>query len=231
MTCNSSNVGMSCACQFSLPVECSEISLNPYDVVGRAHNQVLTHLVSTEVFADMKSAYSKANSYLSGAYGFTAADFVPFETIAKDLRNAIDKGMEFLKEIISNSTVEKAAVIKAIQQAILTSQNAKTFQRRINNAIQLIAESEDLPQIEKAELFGMASVAYHSVMYWNRQDSINIFDQESQSRAGGPFWADISGFFVGFVGSLIYNNNAPGNTNPFANGVAVGGLASKAAKK
>lgn len=215
---------------FCMPQSAEAISLNPYEGVGIAHNAGLKAMQNFDVIDNLQEGYKMISTFLMGAYGRKKEEFIPFSAISREFLEVISGPYDYLLKLAENATRAEKEVYNLTLTAALEANSPKQFEIRLNSAIRKAVETDSLNVTEKAKLLGFIAVVKHSVMYWNSVQAEDYFDETLEARAVKPWLADAAGFLVGFVGTLVVNNNTPGNWNPFTNGTTVATAASAAVK-
>lgn len=206
---------------------------NPVEDAGIAHNEVLTHISGESVLADLEGSYQAVISYMTSRYDVSADEFLPWGEISESFSAIIADGYGEFVAMKDASAPKVATALGRIHDAILNSETATDFESLMDTLVSDLLADEEMSDQDKCLALGAVALAVHSTRYWNAQVRGDIFGDTPQAKKKGPFWADVGGFVGGFVGTLVYNNNngSGGDLNPFANGAAVGGLASAAAKE
>lgn len=206
---------------------------NPLAELGASHNQVLHYLEGAEAFVQFELTYQVILGFLAGRLELKRDDFLPLENVFDSFKWSITDGHGFFTAEKAMSDRFVGDVLDKLEDILLEAPNEKKLVKRMRKLTIEVQLDARLELETKAKLLGAIAVAEQSVAYWNSASRYDFFDGIALERRAGAFWADISGFIAGFTGALTYNaNNGSGpDVNPFATGVAVSSLASKAAKE
>lgn len=197
-------------------------SSNPFEYVGQLHNIALAQAIEGNTIS-----YTDIVSHLSELMNESPSSFATLEVLDLDLDVIVDNGHEYYRNLWAPGYIERdeKAYLNEVESILLADFENEQFVDEMDQVAIQVLDDDQINAHGKEILLGTISLAKHSYLFWKEHDGAN--------RAKGKFWADIGGFFGGFVGSLTYNNNNGGGTdvNPFSTGVSIGTAASALADK
>lgn len=201
-----------------------DCDLNPLEEIGRGHNKGLEFL-GTQNLSELETSYGRIVTYFAGRYDLKTSDFLAWKDIYVPVMKIAEDGYAAFAEYLGTLNGKKAEIYTSLEDILLTSKSQAEFERKLAKLVAKVLISNELNKQDKVEMLGAIAIAKHSVMYWDARSQDDFFAQKGKLRKGGKFWADLAGFVVGVVVTIVGGGN-----DPAGGGVAVGTFASSLVK-